>query len=93
VSVGFSDDEIRRLRAETPGCAEVAHFNNAGSSLPPAPVIDTHLEYLRREALIGGYEAQEEAQSRLDGVYAAAARLVGGRGPDEIALFESATRA
>jgi len=93
VSVGFSDDEIRRLRAETPGCAEVVHFNNAGSSLPPAPVIDTHLEYLRHEALIGGYEAQEEAQSRLDGVYAAAARLVGGRGPDEIALFENATRA
>ena len=93
MSVGFSDDEIRRLRAETPGCAEVVHFNNAGSSLPPAPVIDTHLDYLRREALIGGYEAQEEAQSRLDGVYAAAARLVDGRGPDEIALFENATRA
>jgi len=93
VALGFTEDEIRRLRAETPGCAEVAHFNNAGSSLPPAPVLETHLAYLRREALIGGYEAQEEAQPRLDAVYAATARLVGGSGPDEVALFENATRA
>jgi len=93
VTLGFTEDEIRRLRAETPGCAEVAHFNNAGSSLPPAPVLETHLAYLRREALIGGYEAQEEAQPRLDAVYAATARLVGGSGPDEVALFENATRA
>jgi selenocysteine lyase/cysteine desulfurase len=93
VTVGFTDDEIRRLRAETPGCAEVTHFNNAGASLPPAPVLDAHLDYLRREAQIGGYEAQEEAQGRLDAVYAAAAHMVGGSGPDEIALFENATRA
>src|SRR5207245_1885355 len=57
------------------------------------PVLETHLAYLRREALIGGYEAQEEAQHRLDAVYAATARLVGGSGPDEVALFENATRA
>ena len=93
MTAGFTEDEIRRLRAETPGCAEVAHFNNAGSSLPPASVLETHLGYLRREALIGGYEAQEEAQHRLDGVYAATAQLVGGQGPDEVALFENATRA
>ena len=93
MTVGFTDDEIRGLRAETPGCAEVTHFNNAGASLPPAPVLDAHLDYLRREALIGGYEAQEEAQARLDAVYAAAAHLIGGSGPDEIALFENATRA
>ena len=93
MTAGFTDDEIRRLRAETPGCAEVAHFNNAGCSLPPAPVLETHLGYLRREALIGGYEAQEEAQHRLDAVYTATAQLVGGQGPDEVALFENATRA
>jgi selenocysteine lyase/cysteine desulfurase len=93
VTAGFAEDELRRLRAETPGCAAVAHFNNAGSSLPPAPVLDAHLGYLQREARIGGYEAQEEAQARLDAVYAATARLVGGSGPDEVALFENATRA
>jgi cysteine desulfurase / selenocysteine lyase len=93
VTPGFTDDELRRLRAETPGCAEVVHFNNAGASLPPAPVLETHLAYLRREAAVGGYEAQEEAQARLDGVYAATAALIGGAGPDEIALFENSTRA
>jgi selenocysteine lyase/cysteine desulfurase len=93
VTVGFTDDEIRRVRAETPGCAEVLHFNNAGASLPPAPVLAVQTAHLEREARIGGYEAQEEAQARLEAVYASAARLVGGRGPDEIALFENATRA
>jgi selenocysteine lyase/cysteine desulfurase len=81
------------VRAETPGCAEVLHFNNAGASLPPAPVLAVQTAHLEREARIGGYEAQEEAQARLEAVYASAARLVGGRGPDEIALFENATRA
>jgi cysteine desulfurase / selenocysteine lyase len=93
VSVGWTAEEIARVRAETPGCARVVHFNNAGASLPPTPVLDAHLAHLRREAEIGGYEAQEEAQARIDGVYASVARLIGAAGPDEIALMENATRA
>lgn len=93
MSVGWTTDEVARLRAETPGCATVAHFNNAGASLPPTPVLDAHVRHLRREAEIGGYEAQEEAQGRTDAVYASVARLVGAAGPDEIALLENATRA
>lgn len=89
----WTTDEVARLRAETPGCATVAHFNNAGASLPPTPVLDAHVRHLRREAEIGGYEAQEEAQGRIDAVYASVARLVGAAGPDEIALLENATRA
>lgn len=90
---GWTAEEIARVRAETPGCARVAHFNNAGASLPPKPVVDAHLAHLRREAEIGGYEAQEEAQSRIEAVYASVARLIGAAGPDEIALVENATRA
>jgi cysteine desulfurase/selenocysteine lyase len=90
---GWTADEIARVRAETPGCARVAHFNNAGASLPPSPVLDVHLAHLRREAEVGGYEAQEEAQSRIEAVYASVARLIGAAGPDEIALVENATRA
>jgi selenocysteine lyase/cysteine desulfurase len=93
VSGGWTAEEIARVRADTPGCTRVAHFNNAGASLPPRPVLDAHLAHLRREAEIGGYEAQEEAQSRVDAVYASVARLIGAAGPDEIALVENATRA
>jgi cysteine desulfurase / selenocysteine lyase len=93
VTGGWTAEEIARVRADTPGCARVAHFNNAGASLPPTPVLETHLAHLRREAEIGGYEAQEEAQARIEGVYASVARLIGAAGPDEIALLENATRA
>jgi selenocysteine lyase/cysteine desulfurase len=93
VSAGWTAEDIARVRADTPGCTRVAHFNNAGASLPPRPVLDAHLAHLRREAEIGGYEAQEEAQSRVDAVYASVAQLIGAAGPDEIALVENATRA
>jgi cysteine desulfurase / selenocysteine lyase len=93
VSAAWTAEEIARVRAETPGCARVAHFNNAGSSLPPQPVLDAHLGHLRREAEVGGYEAQEEAQDRIEAVYTSVARLIGAAGPDEIALLENATRA
>lgn len=93
MTAAWTADEIARLRAETPGCRTVVHFNNAGASLPPTAVLDAHVAHLRREAEIGGYEAHEEAQARIDAVYASVARLLGAAGPDEIALVENATRA
>jgi cysteine desulfurase / selenocysteine lyase len=84
--------DIARLRAETPGCAHVAHLNNAGSSLPPAPVLDAVIDHLRREAEIGGYEAHGEREDRVEHTYDALARLIGSS-RDEIAFVENATRA
>ncbi|WP_437762715.1 aminotransferase class V-fold PLP-dependent enzyme [Sorangium sp. So ce281] len=84
--------DIAALRRDTPACASVLHFNNAGSSLPPAVVVDTVVEHLRREATLGGYEAEAEAGERLEAVYGAIARLIGAA-PGEIALVENATRA
>jgi selenocysteine lyase/cysteine desulfurase len=87
----FMTIDLERLRAETPGCAEVAHFNNAGSSLPPQPVVDAVIAHLQLEARIGGYEAAAKADDRLEAVYASVAKLINAR-PDEIALVENATR-
>ncbi|MEQ0558959.1 aminotransferase class V-fold PLP-dependent enzyme [Amycolatopsis sp. NEAU-NG30] len=83
--------DVDRARRETPGCTEVVHFNNAGSSLPPSVVTDTVVSYLRREALIGGYEAAAEASERLDAVYTSVARLLGAEAGD-IAVTDNATR-
>ena len=82
--------DLARARAETPGCAGLAHFNNCGAALPPSPVLDVVLGHLRREAEIGGYEAEAEAAERLDGVYRALARLLN-CAADEIAVVENAT--
>ena len=84
--------DVDRVRADTPGCRNVVHLNNAGASLPPRPVLDTVMDHLRLEAGIGGYEASDERRAALEGVYDAIARLIGAR-REEIAVMENATRA
>jgi selenocysteine lyase/cysteine desulfurase len=84
--------DVRAVREQTRGVLNVAHLNNAGSSLVPGPVAETVVAHLRREEEIGGYEAAEEAADRLHKVYSSVARLIGAR-PDEIALAESGSRA
>ncbi len=68
--------DITRLRDETPGCAIVNHLNNAGSSLPTRRTLDATLDHLRLEAEIGGYEAADQAQERIEAFYPSAARLI-----------------
>lgn len=88
----MSEIDLVRVRADTPGCSEVIHLNNAGSSLPPAIVVDTVVQYLEAESLVGGYELAERRQEELAGVYRSVAGVIGAH-EDEIALVDNATRA
>jgi selenocysteine lyase/cysteine desulfurase len=84
--------DIDALRAQTPGCANRVHLNNAGAALMSQPTLEAMAAHLRREAEIGGYEAADEAREAIAATYAAIAELVGGAS-DEIALFDNATHA
>jgi cysteine desulfurase / selenocysteine lyase len=84
--------DLARARAETPGCQHVTHFNNAGSSLMPQPVLDAVVAHLQAEAFRGGYEAANAADSAIEQVYDGIAALLHCQ-REEIALIENATRA
>ncbi len=88
----MSPIDLKRIRAETPGCAEVLHFNNAGASLPPKAVYQAVTDHLKLESSMGGYEAEAHAQEKLHRFYQAFARLLN-CDPEEIAFVENATRA
>ena len=84
--------DVERARSETPGCTHVIHLNNAGSSLPPKPVLDAVIGHVELEGRIGGYEAHARNEEAIERFYSAAAELIGAH-PHEIAFCSSATRA
>lgn len=88
----MTPDTIARLRADTPACKTLIHFNNAGAALQPLPVTRAMDDWLAAERQMGGYEAEAALSPVLDGFYTSMARLIGAA-PDEIAFAESATRA
>ncbi len=81
---------IEALRAQTPGCKTKIHFNNAGASLMPQPVIDAMQQHINLEATIGGYESADLKAKEIAGFYDAAAQLVNGKAGN-IAFTSSAT--
>src|SRR5687767_10660147 len=83
--------DIEALRAETPGCRERIHLNNAGSALMPAPVIRAIEEHIDLEARIGGYEAADARREQIAAVYDAVGALINAP-PANVAVVEHATQ-
>lgn len=82
--------DLDKVRRDTPATATLAHLNNAGAALMPAPVVDAMHGYIDLEAAIGGYESAAKEAEKLDSVYDSVARMIGAD-RSEIALVENAT--
>lgn len=83
-------DDLSRLRAATPGCAELIHFNHAGASLPSQATLVAVIEQLQHEALGGPMEAADNrVQERARN---AAAALLNAQ-PEDIAFASSGSAA
>ena len=67
---------LDQWRADTPGCGERIHLNNAGAALVTSTVADAIAEHLALESRLGGYEAAESRSDRIRDAYVALARLV-----------------
>lgn len=83
---------VDTLRADTPGTNSVIHFNNAGASLMPQPVVEAITDYIALEAQLGGYEAAELRKDAIWGFYTATADLLNTK-PGNIAGAANATDA
>ncbi|MET8684572.1 aminotransferase class V-fold PLP-dependent enzyme [Streptomyces sp. NPDC004732] len=69
------------------------HFNNAGAGLMPTAVTQAMTGYLTEEAKGGAYETEQRHAATLErGIYDRLARVLDAP-VDDIALFDSATRA
>ena len=88
----MTPDLLARLRHDTPACETLLHFNNAGSSLMPAPVFGLLTDALKAERDMGGYEAEVHLAGPLAAFYSNFAALLR-VDPSEIAYVENATRA
>lgn len=84
--------DLTAVRADTPICQKLLHFNNAGASLIPRPVYQAMIEHLDLEQRIGAYEAEDAASETLDDFYDSIAQMLSCE-RDEIAYVENATRA
>ncbi len=82
--------ELDRWRRETPGCRDRIHLNNAGAALMPQPVLQAVTAHLEREAAIGGYEAEDEAEPTVRETYELLGRVVGAAARN-MAIVENAT--
>lgn len=87
-----TNKDVSLWRAETPGCHERVHLNNAGAGLMPRPVIDAMHRHIDLEARVGGYEAEDERAAEIRQAYNDVAALLNAT-PHNIAIASSSTAA
>ena len=83
---------LAQVRADTPACERLIHFNNAGCALSPSPVAAAVIEHLELAQEIGGYEAAQQAEGAINNFYTQLGLLLHCT-ETEVAFMESATRA
>lgn len=86
----ITNEELTRLRADTPGVENVLHFNNAGAGLMSSRVLTAVKDHLDLEARIGGYEAAAHAAVLRQRPYDAIAGYLN-CDASEVAIVENAT--
>jgi hypothetical protein len=69
VSDTLTDADVATLRADTPSTSRWVHLNAAGASPLPTPVLEAHMDVLRREAEVGGYAAETEVADGIAKTY------------------------
>ncbi|WP_449387421.1 aminotransferase class V-fold PLP-dependent enzyme [Chryseobacterium lineare] len=85
--------DIYKIRHDIRGLEDKKIFlNNAGSSLMPAVVVDSMVNYLQQEEQSGGYEVAERNADHLEKFYNETAALINAK-PSNIAFATSATEA
>ena len=84
--------DLERCRNETPAVKELIHFNNAGCALSPTSVTAAVIEHLKLEQTLGGYEANNAANEKINGFYSEFASLLN-CSANQIAYIENASRA
>lgn len=82
--------DISAIRNDTPGTRLIKHFNNAGCSLHPKPVVDAVQQFLEEESLIGGYEIATKREAEIADFYTTAATMLNCKSTN-IAFVSSAT--
>lgn len=88
LAIGSKEGEvdIRRVREDIlKGTTPATHFNSAGDSPMPRPVLERVTKHMQMEATLGGYEAAAICHEELESVYESAAQLINAK-PAEIAL-------
>lgn len=92
MSQTLTEVHIQALRAATPGCQQVIHFNHSGASLPSQATVTAMIEHMNREASQGPMEAAAQGEMLLENARNTAARLINCT-PSSIAFLGSGSAA